>query len=108
MDIIRRMYPELADALAQIPSIVLSEETLPVLRAEVAQMREFDKAALPDVPDVVTENRTVSGVEGNPDVSIRVYHPAGTSAVLPALLWIHGGCDGQRGWGVPLAVNQSV
>lgn len=45
MDIIRRMYPELAHALAQIPSIVLSEETLPVLRAEVAQMGESNKAA---------------------------------------------------------------
>lgn len=46
---------------------------------------------LPAMPGVTVRERTIPGPAGAPDVTVRVYRPAGTDAPLPAVLWVHGG-----------------
>ncbi|MEV0384251.1 alpha/beta hydrolase [Nonomuraea sp. NPDC050643] len=41
--------------------------------------------------DVVIENRHVPGPDGEPDVRVRIYRPAGEVVTRPGLYWIHGG-----------------
>lgn len=50
-------------------------------------------AMLPVVenPDVTTEDRTLPGPDGDPDVAVRIYRPANTSGTLPGIYYIHGG-----------------
>jgi acetyl esterase/lipase len=47
-----------------------------------------------DIPPndrVVSEDRTVPGLDGDPDLWVRVYRPAAASGPLPGLYYIHGG-----------------
>ena len=78
-------------------------EVLPLLPAlagfagldEIQELREQMGMFGPEVEprdDVVREDRTVAGFEGDPDVPIRIYRPsAAGSGPLPAVLEIHGG-----------------
>lgn len=88
---IQRIDPELVPVLAQLPVIELSDEVLPSLRAAGQQMMDTLRDQLPPFPSVLTEDRSVPGPEGHPDVPVRVYRPAEAAGVLPALVWIHGG-----------------
>jgi acetyl esterase/lipase len=58
-------------------------------RATVAQIF----AMLPAVenPDVVKEDRTVPGPDGEPDITVRIYRPVAASGALPGIYYIHGG-----------------
>ena len=58
-------------------------------RATVEQM--FSMLTPPDNPDVVKEDRTVPGPEGDPDISVRIYRPRNASGTLPGVYFIHGG-----------------
>ncbi|WP_088320160.1 alpha/beta hydrolase [Kineosporia sp. R_H_3] len=61
-------------------------------RATVAQI--LASMPVPPNPNVTTEDRTVPGPEGDPDISVRIYRPVGTSAAtatLPGIYYIHGG-----------------
>ena len=40
---------------------------------------------------VTVENRGIPGPVDAPDVSVRIYTPAGLSGLVPAILHIHGG-----------------
>lgn len=42
-------------------------------------------------PGVTVEELVVPGPPDGPPVSLRVFRPAGATATVPALLWIHGG-----------------
>jgi acetyl esterase/lipase len=46
---------------------------------------------VPENPNVVKEDRTVPGPDGEPDISVRIYRPAGASSTLPGIYYIHGG-----------------
>lgn len=48
-------------------------------------------ADLPPNDRVTTEERTVPGPDGAPDVAIHIYRPAGATGTLPAIFYIHGG-----------------
>jgi acetyl esterase/lipase len=49
------------------------------------------KAQQPEIPGVVTKDRTIPGPKGAPDIAIRIYRPEKLTGIAPALLWIHGG-----------------
>ena len=80
--------PELLPFLDLIPSV--SNSDLLDARASAAEWIEAMSAEL-DVSGVQTEDRTIPGPEGAPEVPIRIYRPEGVSEVRPALLQIHGG-----------------
>ena len=58
-------------------------------RATVAQM--FGMLEPPENPNVIKEDRTVPGPEGDPDISVRIYRPKDASGALPGVYFIHGG-----------------
>ena len=61
-------------------------------RAFVRQLLQAMTADLPPNERVVSEDRTIPGPEGAPDVSVRIYTPAeATGVMLPGILYIHGG-----------------
>lgn len=81
--------PELRAGIAAFPSFTLSDELLPVLRAQglaVDQPPPQGPAA-----DVTVERVIVPGRDGAPDVSCFLYIPAGRQGTSGAYLHIHGG-----------------
>jgi acetyl esterase/lipase len=61
-------------------------------RAFVRQLLQTMTADLPPNDRVVSEDRTIPGPAGAPDVTVRIYTPAdATGVVLPGILYIHGG-----------------
>jgi acetyl esterase/lipase len=88
MPILSRLDPELAVVVAQIPIVDLTD--LPAARAALAEMYAQINVAGSN-PTVAHSDHTAPGAEGNPDVMVRVFRPAGTNAVLPCLYWIQGG-----------------
>jgi acetyl esterase/lipase len=46
---------------------------------------------VPENPNVVKEDRTVPGPQGEPDISVRIYKPVNAEAPLPGIFFIHGG-----------------
>ncbi len=82
--------PELAAVIDLLPKIDLVDP--------VAARRAFEEILVAitfDIPGIETlhvEDRMVPGFEGDPDVPVRVYRPAGaTAARVPGVLMIHGG-----------------
>lgn len=51
---------------------------------------QVEAAGGPD-PDVTREDRTVPGLNGDPDVPVRIYRPVGVEGTLPGIFFIHGG-----------------
>lgn len=88
MPILSRLDPELAVVVAQIPIVDLTD--LPAARAALAEMYAQINVAGSN-PAITHSDHTAPGAEGNPDVMVRVFRPAGTNAVLPCLYWIQGG-----------------
>ncbi|MDY7090933.1 MAG: alpha/beta hydrolase [Actinomycetota bacterium] len=46
---------------------------------------------IPENPNVVKEDRTVPGPEGEPDITVRIYKPVNATGSLPGIYYIHGG-----------------
>ena len=46
---------------------------------------------VPPNPNVTTEDRTVPGPAGEPDISVRIYRPVNATGTLPGIYYIHGG-----------------
>ncbi|GAA3446659.1 alpha/beta hydrolase [Planomonospora venezuelensis] len=65
-------------------------EDMPGVRVQLAALQA---ALAPPLPHdrVTIEDRTVPGPEGEPDIRLRTYRPAGLEADAPGLYWIHGG-----------------
>jgi acetyl esterase/lipase len=91
--LIERLDPELKGPILMLMSQpqLISFDDLPAARAASVQMIAALKAQMPDIPGVVTEDRTVPGPEGAPGLAVRIYRPERRAGLLPALLWIHGG-----------------
>ena len=86
----RAFDPELLEMLPLLPTVTDFSDP-----AEIRAMREsigwFATKTEPR-DDVVREDRTVQGLDGDPDVPIPVYRPASANAgPLGAVLEIHGG-----------------
>jgi len=61
-------------------------------RALVDGLLAAQMAEVPPTDRVVAEDRVIAGPQGAPDLRVRVYTPVdGTGAVLPGILYIHGG-----------------
>ncbi|MDQ1066521.1 alpha/beta hydrolase [Streptomyces canus] len=54
-------------------------------------MRSLKARPVVPGPDITVQEVVVPGPEGVPDVSLRVFQPAGLKTTAPALLWVHGG-----------------
>lgn len=83
--------PEIAPVLDSFPTLELTRESLPQIRAGMAEMMAQQHSQAPAFPDITVTERHVSGPEGAPDVRVLVYQPNNLPRPLPALLWIHGG-----------------
>ncbi len=92
MDLTQRMDTELVAAYQEVPPEgLINWDDLPQARVFLAQMFEELTADIPDSENVTKEDRTIPGLEGDPEVPVRVYRPVGSAGTLPGVLWIHGG-----------------
>ncbi len=91
--LLERLDPELKEPIMMLMSQpqLMSFDDLPAARAASVQMIAAMKAQMPDIPAVITEDRTIPGPKGAPDLTVRIYRPERLSGLAPALLWIHGG-----------------
>ena len=67
-----------------IPDIVARRELVAAVLAAGAE-------GVPPNDRVTSEDRLAPGRDGQPDVAVRVYRPAGSSGTLPGIFYIHGG-----------------
>jgi acetyl esterase/lipase len=65
---------------------------------DIVQRRAATEALLaaievPDNPNVIKEDRTIPGPQGDPDISVRIYRPRNSAdaGTLPGIYFIHGG-----------------
>ena len=65
-----------------IPDIVQRRATVEAILSAVV---------VPENPNVVKEDRTVPGPDGEPDITVRIYRPANATGTLPGIYFIHGG-----------------
>lgn len=86
----RAYDPEFLDVLPLLPSLAGFSDL-----DEIQELREQMGMFAPEVEprdDVIREDSTVAGFDGDPDVPIRIYRPASASpGPLPAVLEVHGG-----------------
>jgi acetyl esterase/lipase len=78
---------ELLGTVDTLPTIDLTEELLPVIRATGLPL-QFE-APPPDAADV--RRRKVPGPQGAPEVEVAIYTPRPRDASLPCIFHIHGG-----------------
>jgi acetyl esterase/lipase len=93
LDLTELLDPELKGPikmmLNQMPPTNFND--IPAARAASTQMMAAMKAQMPVIPGVITEDHTIPGPKGSPNVKVRIYRPEKQAGLLPALLWIHGG-----------------
>ena len=89
MDSKHLIDPEIAPLLDGFPALQFTRESLPQVRAGMAEM--FGQMGAPEYPQITVTKRSVPGPAGAPEVPVIVYLPQGAKQPLPALLWIHGG-----------------
>ena len=65
-----------------IPDIVQRRATVETILGAVE---------VPENPNVVKEDRTVPGPDGEPDITVRIYRPRNAEGTLPGIYFIHGG-----------------
>ena len=88
MDIDTLMDPELKTALAAMPPFG------PINAENLQERREQRTAMLGDmvVSDRVDRrDHTFPGLEGDPEITVRVHRPKGEEGLLPCIYWVHGG-----------------
>lgn len=83
--------PELAPMLEIFPALQFTPETLPFVRAGIAEMLAQGGGVVPEFPDIGVTRHAVPGPDGAPDVPVIVYIPKNSAGPHPVLLWIHGG-----------------
>lgn len=78
--------------LAAIPGGFNAIPDIVERRAVVAGLLAAQMADVPANDRVVTEDRMIPGLDGAPDIPVRIYTPAdATGVLLPGILYIHGG-----------------
>lgn len=92
MDTLHLVDPELRPLLQVFPTVLLSEEALPAMRA-AERLNALPIPLDPAVRDAIEKTvRTVPGPAGAPDISLHIYTPRAKSAArLPCIYHIHGG-----------------
>lgn len=85
-----RADPEITPILDLVPPIDLSGD-IPEARRRIDAARRELIAGLPDIPEVTTRDVHVPGLEGDPEVLVRIYEPVAGPHSGAALSYIHGG-----------------
>jgi acetyl esterase/lipase len=94
MNMKERLDPELVEPLENVMAASgggFDLHRLVETRSMVNAMVAGVKAEVPEIPGIHTEDLRVPGSPGLPPVEVRIYRPAGSSDVLPVLVWMHGG-----------------
>ena len=89
-----RLDPEVAPPLKGLMDAIgggFNLHDLAGTRAMVDGMVASVNAEAPPLEGVVTEDRRVPGLDGAPEVPVRIYRPTGRTEPLPALVWMHPG-----------------
>lgn len=89
MNFIDRVDPELRAGLELLPPDLLDLNDIPGTRAKLKTL--FGSLPAPVIEGVSSVDRLVPGPADEPAVPVRIYQPTNRPALLPALLWIHGG-----------------
>ncbi len=89
MSTIDLVDPELRDALALMPQVPLTAETLPRRRADALAL--LRAVPVPDLPDITTGEIHVESAFGAKPIRVLTYRPVRSDAPLPVILHIHGG-----------------
>ena len=89
MDLIRRLDPEIAAIFTGLPVVDLTD--IASARAALTELLATAAAETTRSPNVICQDHAVPGLDGAPDIRVRVYRPAQESGAVPCLYWIHGG-----------------
>ena len=90
VDLASRLDPDHLAVLNALPPDLLDLSDIDRARTMIQQLT--DGIPRPDMPaDVTVEDVQVPGLDGDPDVLVRLYRPDGLPADAPVLYWIHGG-----------------
>ena len=89
-----RLDPELVaplDAWHTATKGGINLHDIPATRKMMDELAAAQMAKAAPIEGVTSVDKKVPGPKGGPDVFVRVYQPTDRPAILPALLWIHGG-----------------
>ncbi len=89
MSTIELVDPELREALAQLPQVPLTAETLTQRRADLLALP--NAVPKPDLPDIMTDEITVESAFGAKPIRVLTYRPVRSDGPLPVIIHIHGG-----------------
>lgn len=89
IDLRTRLDPTHQAILDVLPQGLLELGDVDGTRAILDELLAAMPSEMPD--DVTVEDLHVPGLEGDPDVLVRLYRPDGLPADSPALYWVHGG-----------------
>ena len=90
IDLGARLDDDHLAVLNMLPPGMLDLSDIPTTRENVAQL--LGSMPTPPLPDGMTvEDVAVPGLDGDPDLVVRLYRPANLAPDSPALYWIHGG-----------------
>lgn len=84
-----RLDPEVAAALDSIPRLDLAD--IPTARVERELLAAVARSRWTPSGRVVSEDRVVPGLPGEPEVRVRMHRPESHLGGAPAVLWVHGG-----------------
>lgn len=89
MDILKLVDPELAPVLASFPPRGL--DITQILQTRTLMDRLAEREKIPVGIPISVVDHTIPGPVDAPDLRVRVYRPAASHEIFPALLWLHGG-----------------
>ncbi|MGI5902419.1 MAG: alpha/beta hydrolase [Desulfitobacteriia bacterium] len=83
-----KIDPELRPYVVNFPDMVVTKETLEMVRNMPEGAMSFP---IRYSKEVIIEERYIPGPKGEPDVRVKIFTPVDKKEILPGLLWIHGG-----------------
>ena len=89
MDLLGRLDPEVAEVFPHLPPLDLTD--IPTARTTMMNMLAEAQAGIQRSQNVVYSDHQAPGLNGAPQVRVRLYRPADQPGQLPCLYWIHGG-----------------
>jgi acetyl esterase/lipase len=89
MDLLGRLDPEIAEVFPHLPPLDLTD--IPTARTTMMNMLAEAQAGIQRSQNVVYSYHQAPGLNGAPQVRVRLYRPADQPGQLPCLYWIHGG-----------------
>jgi triacylglycerol lipase len=95
--------PEVAPILDAHPPFAFTAQTLPAVREQVNTPQPGAQNPAELYPGVTMTERLIPGYDGDPDVGILFYEPAGRATPAAAITWIHGG-----GYVIGSALNEDL